>query len=228
MNITVKKHPRARHIKLRACIRRGIEVIVPLRFNQKLLPEILEKNKAWINKKLEEIQEQVKALEKPIERLDLKALQNTWAVIYIGSNTNKIKLMTRAYPNELVLMGKVEDKLQCQKILIKWLKQQAERFLISELNKISNEIQLPFKSVVIRGQQTRWASCSSDKSINLNYKLLFLPPELVRHILIHELAHTIHMNHSVRFWRLVAKFDPEWRIHNKAIRKFKIETLGDI
>jgi predicted metal-dependent hydrolase len=63
----------------------------------------------------------------------------------------------------------------------------------------------------IRGQSGRWGSCSSNKTLSLNYKLLFLEPELVRYLIIHELAHTRHMNHSARFWRTVGEFEPRYK-----------------
>jgi len=65
--------------------------------------------------------------------------------------------------------------------------------------------------VAIRCQRTRWGSCSTRGTVSLNCSLLFLPPEVVRYLFIHELAHTEHMNHSASFWRLVEKLEPEYR-----------------
>jgi predicted metal-dependent hydrolase len=76
---------------------------------------------------------------------------------------------------------------------------------------VSQEIALPFEQVTVRGQKTLWASCSAKTNISLNYKLLFLPPELVRYVFIHELCHTIHLNHSRRFWALVAEKEPRYK-----------------
>jgi hypothetical protein len=62
--------------------------------------------------------------------------------------------------------------------------------------------------VSIRGQKTAGPAASSDKNISLNYKLLFLPPELVHYVFVHELCHTVHMNHSAAFWKLVEEKQP--------------------
>ncbi len=78
---------------------------------------------------------------------------------------------------------------------------------------LSQQTGLDFSSVSIRNQRSRWGSCSTLKAINLSYKLIYLPVPLLDHIMIHELCHTIHMNHSGKFWRLVAQFDPEWKLH---------------
>lgn len=53
--------------------------------------------------------------------------------------------------------------------------------------------------------------------------MIFLPPELMRHILIHELCHTVHLNHSPQFWRLVAKYDPNWRLHNRLSKQEEMQ-----
>lgn len=216
--ITLKRHPRARGVKIKASLRHGIEVVVPLRFNQKHLPEILEKNKKWIEKRLSEIQAALKNSEQFPETLKLLAIDQCWKITYVKTDSKSLRLMTRP-GNEIVLLGKSDDRALCKKLLIQWLKIQAKKFLIPLLQKISNEIDLPFKTANIRAQQTRWGSCSSDKSISLNFKLLFLPEHLARHILIHELSHTVHLNHSVKFWRLVSQFDPSWKTHNRIIRK---------
>jgi predicted metal-dependent hydrolase len=85
---------------------------------------------------------------------------------------------------------------------------------------VSIQTSLPYNRVSIRGQKTRWGSCSSDKNINLNYKLLFLEPEFVKYIIIHELCHTIHLNHSREFWQLVGDFYPDYRDIRKQIIKY--------
>ena len=63
----------------------------------------------------------------------------------------------------------------------------------------------------VRGQKTCWGSHSSSGTISINYCLLFLEPALVRYLMIHELCHARHMNHSRRFWAHVARFEPDYR-----------------
>jgi predicted metal-dependent hydrolase len=63
---------------------------------------------------------------------------------------------------------------------------------------------------VVRGQKTCWGSHSSTGTISINYCLLFLEPALVRYLMVHELCHARHMNHSRRFWRAVGLHEPDY------------------
>lgn len=217
---SIKKHPRARHVKLITTQRHGLQIITPSRFNQKNIPVILEENRAWIEKKLlqlwQEAQEkQTTAL--PVE-IEFKAIKQTWRVCYLKTSSPNVRLMTRPL-NEVVLFGDTENLDVCEKLLSQWVKKQADKHLSVLLKKVSDEIGLTFNKVSVRRQQSRWGSCSQDKNISLNYKLLFLPWHLVRHILVHELCHTVYLDHSERFWDLVASFDDQWEENNRAMRK---------
>ncbi|MDR2513211.1 MAG: M48 family metallopeptidase [Puniceicoccales bacterium] len=70
----------------------------------------------------------------------------------------------------------------------------------------------------IRDQRRRWGSCSDTGRLSLNWRLVLLPPALQDHIIYHELAHRLEMNHSERFWDLLFKWDPESGLHDRALR----------
>ncbi len=212
----IKKHPRAKYVKLKASAKLGLELVVPVRFNQREIPFILEKNKQWIQKQLNKLQ-QVKSSECFPTEIALRALGQTWAVHFIKSNHPKSQLMVRPQLNELVLLGEKQD-IACYALLTRWVKLQAKEHLLPELKRLSVLCQLPFDKASIRDQKTRWGSCTSGKVISLNYRLLFFPQPLAHHIMIHELCHTVHLNHSEKFWQLVEKFDPEWKKNRLAIR----------
>jgi predicted metal-dependent hydrolase len=63
----------------------------------------------------------------------------------------------------------------------------------------------------VRRQRTRWGSCSTQGTISLNACLLFQSPAVVRYLMVHELCHRRHMNHSRRFWALVESLEPGWK-----------------
>jgi len=217
---TLKKHPRARHVKLKASAHHGLEIVVPLRFNPKHIPEILENNKAWIEKKLEELRVASQIEEVPFlpENISFIAFNSIWQIHYVKTHNKNISLISR--PNqELVLLGNIDNIKSCKKLLIQWIKEKAKQLLSTHLQVVSQQLNLPYGKATIRAQSTRWGSCSSTQTISLNYKLLFLPTELMTHVLIHELCHTVHMNHSGKFWRLVASFDSNWKEHNRQVRQ---------
>jgi len=79
------------------------------------------------------------------------------------------------------------------------------------------QITLPADAEDVRGQKTRWGSFSSRGTLSLNYKLLFLPEPLLRHVILHELSHSVHMNHSDEFWNLLHSLDPDTATHDKQL-----------
>lgn len=78
--------------------------------------------------------------------------------------------------------------------------------------------------ISFRRQKTRWGSCSSEGHLSLNWKLVFAPEEVIDYVVIHELAHLKHQDHSKNFWDLVEKYDPEARLHRRWLRDHQSET----
>lgn len=210
----VKKNKRARHVRLRASKQKGLEITVPERFNMHHVQIVLENNKSWIIKKLLALGTQSAASLPSV--IDLTAISERWTVKYISVNA-RLRLFVR--PDfEVVVLGKL-DPLKVKKILIIWLKKVAKVRLQAMFNLVSQQTALFYHRLIIRDQQSRWGSCSSEKHISLNYKLLFLPLHLTRHVMIHELCHTVFLNHSDKFWQLVAKFDHNWQAHRQQLRQ---------
>lgn len=68
-----------------------------------------------------------------------------------------------------------------------------------------------YTSITVRNQKTRWGSCSSNGTLSFNYRLLFAPPKVLDYVVVHELCHLTHMNHSKDFWNMVASVMPEYK-----------------
>ncbi|MDR1813940.1 MAG: M48 family metallopeptidase [Tannerella sp.] len=117
-------------------------------------------------------------------------------------------------PAVQVLMGK---------IVTASLRAEAKRVLPVRLKTLADEHGFVFKEVKIKNMRSRWGSCSSRKNINLSLRLMMLPQHLVDYVLLHELCHTVEMNHGVRFWSLMDKVTGN---NSKRLRKeMKVETL---
>lgn len=80
----------------------------------------------------------------------------------------------------------------------------------------------------IRRQKTRWGSCSSRRNINLNLKSVFLPDDLFEYLMEHELAHLVHMNHSVDFWTYLENRLPDARIRQRKLKNYKLVSGNSI
>lgn len=211
----VRRHRRARSVKLRAEQHQGLMITVPYRFSMRELPGILEENKDWIIKQLSCIQ-LTASLVLP-DSVTFYSIQQTWKINY--EPADHFFKMTIHAPNELTLKGDQTDHQRCRKVLLHWIKKQSKLYLTAELQRISQETQLHYNELAIRGQKTVWGSCTSRKSISLNYKLFLLPAHLMRYVIVHELCHTTHLNHSTNFWSLVARFDPNYEQHRRELRQ---------
>lgn len=76
--------------------------------------------------------------------------------------------------------------------------------------------------ITIRNQKTRWGSCSSKGNVNFNYQLYYMPQELMDYVIVHELSHRRHMNHSAEFWEEVEKYCPEYRTYRKQLKGYEL------
>lgn len=75
-----------------------------------------------------------------------------------------------------------------------------------------------YTSITVRDQKTRWGSCSSRGTLSFNYRLIFAPPRILDYVVVHELCHLTHMNHSKDFWNMVASVMPDYKTCRKWLR----------
>jgi predicted metal-dependent hydrolase len=222
LQYAVKVSPKARNLRLKLTLQRGLEVIVPRGFDPQRIPGLLSRKKHWIESAQRRLQEQRKFFKpKPLGELPdhvvLRALGETWRVEYREAQTPWAAAY-RQSQDRLVIRGNVENVAACQDALRRWLARRCHDAMVPWLREISREKRLPFGRTLVKMQKTRWASCSRHRTVSLNLKLLFLPPELVRYVFVHELCHTVHMNHSREFWRVLAVKEPGYMELDKQLR----------
>ncbi len=117
----------------------------------------------------------------------------------------------RVAGNTVILSGGTAGEGACVDALKRWLTALAKKEYLPRLRSLSVLTGNEFQKMHVRGQKTCWGSHSSTGTISLNYCLMFLAPAHLRYVMIHELCHARHMNHSRRFWRLVSEFEPAYR-----------------
>ena len=229
-DFSVRISRRARHVWFRISPKKGLEVVVPRGFNCKRLPSIILKEKDWIKRNFRKLQTREKAMKREQSRLPdiihLNAIGESWSVIYERDMFCSPTLIPKQSRKRLILRYRDHNPDELRRLLANWLREKAMEGLIPQLHKISRRHQIPFNKVTIRGQNTIWGSCSRKKNLSINYKLLFAPPEVARYVLIHELCHTVHLNHSKRFWSLVSRLAPDYRDYNRELKKAWNEVPG--
>jgi predicted metal-dependent hydrolase len=87
---------------------------------------------------------------------------------------------------------------------------------------INKQYKYSYQNIHIRNQKTRWGSCSSTKNLSFNYKIIFLPAELLTYIITHELCHLKEMNHGPNFWNLIKKTIPNYKELHLKLKKIKL------
>lgn len=100
-----------------------------------------------------------------------------------------------------------------------WYKQQARKVIIERVQLYSAYSGLRFNSISLSSATTRWGSCSSQKNLNFNWKLIMAPLEVIDYVVSHELAHLEELNHSKDFWEKVRKMFPIYRQYRTWLKR---------
>jgi len=221
---TIRVSRRAKAARLRLSPYEGLIVVVPAGFDRKQVPALIESNKKWIEK----VQRTFDAHRSDDttmtgrvlpERIELAGIGQSWSITYRQESFQKPGIQVCEKGDaEIELVGAVGNYVLCCEALEEWLKHRAKLHLEAQLMSLVSEHGFSVSGVSFRKQRSRWGSCSSKGRISLNLKLLFLPPELVRYIIIHELCHTLHMTHSKQFWSAVEQFDPDFLEHDRRMK----------
>ncbi len=205
---TLRHSTRAKTVSLRISPQRGLQIVVPRGFNPNQAEQVLQRHKNWIEKNWRHIQsEATSEPEGPPQQLTLLAIQETWSIQYRLHPDNCTRLMIQDN-KQLIVQSKATAARKLKIVLTQWLHEQARTHLFPWLNNLSAQHEFEYSQARIGSATTRWGSCSAKKKIALNYKLLFLPPALVEYVMLHELCHTTHLNHSRHFWGLLKIVNP--------------------
>jgi predicted metal-dependent hydrolase len=99
-----------------------------------------------------------------------------------------------------------------------WLKHLAKKYITARTEQLRKGYGFYINKIIIRGQRTRWGSCSGKANLSFNYKLMKYREEVIDYVIIHELCHLKEMNHSKRFWALVEGFCPDFKSLKKELK----------
>ena len=202
---------RTRSARLRVGAREGLVVIVPAGLRREKVQQLVSGKADWIEARLAEFDTVRHLIHPPVaarpQAFDLPALAESWRVEYremrrptVGATTDQA--------GRIVVHGAVSDGDACHAALRRWLARHATKTLPPWLARVAAQCGHAPTDISIKNQRTRWGSCSATGRISLNCKLLFLPRDLVRYVIWHELCHLLEPNHSERFWMHLRHFEP--------------------
>lgn len=185
-------------------MRGEVEIVVPRGVGDAQVGALLERRRAWIEKKVAAARE----LAARPPRLGLDRPGVVW-------------LAGEALPVESVGGAAIE----------RWYRRQARRVLSEVAAREAERLGLEFGSISIRDQRTRWGSCSTRGNLSFSWRLLLAPPEVLEYVVVHELCHLRRPDHSKAFWQLLDLARPGWceqagwlREHGRELHDYRVSA----
>jgi len=212
----VKRSTRARHVRLEIRQETGLILVIPRGYPVERLSDLLKAKQRWILGNLAKTNDDLlPSVRQQVEDGDF--------VLYLG---RQLKVVVRKrngaagvrLEHDRLMVTLASDSDGLYPVLEQWYRTQAARLMHEKAEVWSDKLDVNYSKINIRGQKSRWGSCSRNGNISFNWKLVMAPEPVIDYVVIHELAHIKQMNHSKRFWQLVADYCPEWREYKKWLR----------
>ena len=215
---TVRRSDRARRARIQVTAD-GVEVIVPRRLSMEEVEPFVASKRGWIERTL--LRMRAAADERPRPRLE-----DGGEVPFLGE---RLRLRVRVEPprqrdhvardgDQLTVAVAAPGTEAIRAALERWYRGQARTEVARRLDAAVDRVGQSYSGLQIRGQRTRWASCSAKGAMSFNWRLLLAPPEILDYVVEHEVAHLDLHDHSARFWALLAERAPNCREHERWLR----------
>jgi len=191
---------------------------LPLGMAKSEADKLVSQQQQWISRTLMRMQAHAPVMEKALPaNIELLAIGEKIQVVYVENRKEAL-----IWKQDILQLSICSDEAVVPELLRYWLKMYGKEYLPDLLKKTAADMRIDYRAVSVRLQKGRWGSCSMRGNISLNAKLLLLPPEVVRYVLVHELSHLKHMNHSAVFWHHVEKFEPDYREKRSELRRLSM------
>lgn len=234
---TLIRTNRARRVTIKIGGNTGLEVVVPLRGDLSRVPRFMREKEDWILKHVDNLEH--KKGQKPRfedgARVSVLGEEKVIRIILgasAGSGVRKKSASAKeirplAFRGETAFYDTAEIHVraasipEAKKAFEKHLRGVAQRHFEKRTAQIASQMGTTFERITIKGQKSRWGSCSRQRNLNFNWRLVMAAPEVLDSIIIHELAHTVHMSHGVRFYELLKEHCPD----HKRLSRMLQETM---
>lgn len=198
----------------------GVEVVVPRRMALRHVEPFVREKSRWIERTLRRFREAEEALPAP-------ELEHGGSVPYLG---RELLLRVSVEPGRVrdhvamrgevlhVKLGRLGPEA-LREVLERWYRRRARVEVAPRLDAAVRRAGTRYATLTIRSQRTRWASCSSSGAMSFNWRLLLAPEPILDYVVEHEVAHLEVLDHSPRFWRLLESRCPEYREHERWLKR---------
>jgi len=194
----------------------NVELVTPPGVNSKWAKEFIEQKKQWVFVKLNEMNERA-ARQQSVEPFQY---QSGAKILYRGRRLKLQVIETDVdkpevtYSNKFIVsvpygLNSTTRRQQVQKALEKWMKEKVRKDVGQFITVYSEKLKVSPKGYRIKGQKHLWGSCSSNDIININWRLIQAPKQVLEYVVVHEMCHLIHRNHSADFWNLTTSIFPD-------------------
>lgn len=194
-------------------IENQIYVYAPLKTDIYYIYSLLETNKEYLLNKLANI--------KPITTDEIIFLGKKYKTRIID-NKLLIKPSISLVANELIIYKPMNKEINLTQLLLNWKKDECYKLIYQRVKIFCLLYNFNFNikknRICIKAQRTKWGSCSSLKNLNFNYKIIEKKLAIIDYLVVHELAHTIYMNHSKQFWNYIKNIIPNYKILQKELK----------
>ena len=191
-----------KHARLRVTEDQQVLVIVPPNFSDEEISALMLKKERWIAEK-QRFFSKKKAINLQRNQILLKGVRHNF--FYDSAYQRKVQI---CHEHKTV---RAKRDLLDQATQERWLKKLAKEHLSARTRELSANLKLAFNNLFIRSQKNKWGNCSRDKNISLNWRLIKAPEYVIDYIIVHELVHTIRMDHSIKFWTLLRSYYPDYK-----------------
>jgi predicted metal-dependent hydrolase len=224
---TIKRSSRAKHVRLEMRPNTGLTVVVPQRYSLEEVPGLLEARRRWILGHLARYARQAApAIGRPLTVGDSVPYLGRELRLVSAEGTGK-RAGVRLEQGRIVV-GLGSATMGLAEALERWYRSQAAGAIGGRAAALSAQMGVTYRRLSIRGQRTRWGSCSAKGNLSFNWKLMMAPQPVIDYVVIHELAHLKRMDHSKGFWELVARHCPRWREHRKWLKEHETRLAGGL
>jgi predicted metal-dependent hydrolase len=196
---TVRRSSRARRVRVNVHAQTGVEVVLPARAAEREAAVAVTELRGWIERRLAEARETRAALARRGETLPY--LDRTLRLVAEPGRARAHRSGERL----LIPAGDAQPAIE------RFYRRSARAEITTRLDRASAAAGLRYSGLDIRAQRTRWASCSSRGRMSFNWRLLLAPERVLEYVVWHEVCHLQVLDHSPRFWALLARHRPSWR-----------------